>query len=110
MVDNKANSEKTYGHPPTAASKVVHNPKSIHDERTLAGPYLAQQPITSVKTLNKQKIQIKVERKVNNEKTYGHPPTAASKVVYNPKSIRDERTLAGQYLVQRPEAAERYKN
>ena len=49
-------------------------------------------------------------KKVNSEKTYGHPPTDASKVVHNPESIRDTRTLAGQYLVQRPEAAERYKN
>ena len=47
MTDKKINSERTYGHPPTAASKVVHNPKSIYDERTLTGPYLAQRPVSA---------------------------------------------------------------
>ena len=43
------------------------------------------------------------ERKVKREQTYGHPPTAASKVNRNPESIRDTRTLAGPYLTQRRE-------
>ena len=47
------------------------------------------------------------KNKENQEQTYGHPPTVASKVIRNPESIRDTRTLAGSYLTQRRESAKR---
>lgn len=49
------------------------------------------------------------EKKANQEQTLGHAPTAASQVVYSPETIRDTRTLAGEYLVQQPESLKRYQ-
>ena len=47
------------------------------------------------------------ERKTEREQSYGHPPTEASRVVRSPNTMRDTRTLAGEYLTQRPNSAKR---
>ena len=49
-------------------------------------------------------------KKAKEVQTCARPPTEMSQVIYGPNVIRDTRTLAGQYLAQRPEAAERYKD
>ena len=47
------------------------------------------------------------DKKVKVGQTCARPPTAMSKVVRSPESIRDTRTLAGPYLTQRPDSVKR---